>query len=80
MLTFETAAIQGVTGIIEKLTVCEIFLERFDMLRYFKNLPFEKVAHKVSTLDAQPSNEGGGILVMVTGVLLVSFPVMERRV
>ncbi|KAM0795389.1 putative nuclear transport factor NTF-2 [Usnea florida] len=55
MLTFETAAIQGVAGITEKLT----------------SLPFEKVAHKVSTLDAQPSNEGGGIMVMVTGALLV---------
>ncbi|CAF9934658.1 Nuclear transport factor 2 [Imshaugia aleurites] len=50
-----SAAIQGVAGIIEKLTT----------------LPFEKVAHKVSTLDAQPSNESGGILVMVTGALLV---------
>ena len=27
--------------------------------------------HKVVTLDAQPSNEGGGILVMITGALLV---------
>ena len=27
--------------------------------------------HKVGTLDAQPSNENGGILVMVTGALLV---------
>lgn len=55
MLTFETSAIQGVAGITEKLT----------------SLPFEKVAHKVSTLDAQPSNESGGIMVMVTGALLV---------
>ncbi|KAL9137704.1 MAG: hypothetical protein Q9175_001087 [Cornicularia normoerica] len=55
MLTFETSAIQGVAGITEKLT----------------SLPFKKVAHKVSTLDAQPSNESGGILVMVTGALLV---------
>ncbi|KAL6718986.1 Nuclear transport factor 2 [Lecanora helva] len=55
MLTFETTAIQGVTGIIEKLTT----------------LPFKKVVHKVATLDAQPSNESGGILVMVTGQLLV---------
>ena len=36
-----------------------------------QSLPFQKVAHKVNTLDAQPSNEGGGILVMVTGALLV---------
>ncbi|KAL8795470.1 MAG: hypothetical protein Q9195_002059 [Heterodermia aff. obscurata] len=55
MLTFETAAIQGVSGIIEKLT----------------SLPFAKVIHKVGTLDAQPSSEQGGILVMVTGALLV---------
>lgn len=36
-----------------------------------QSLPFAKVAHQVSTLDAQPSNEQGGILVMVTGALLV---------
>ncbi|GAB1203327.1 hypothetical protein APSETT445_001962 [Aspergillus pseudonomiae] len=34
-------------------------------------LAFQKVSHQVSTLDSQPSNENGGILVMVTGVLLV---------
>ncbi|CAF9919575.1 MAG: Nuclear transport factor 2 [Heterodermia speciosa] len=55
MLTFETAAIRGVSDIIKQLTT----------------LPFEKVVHKVNTLDAQPSNEQGGILVMVTGALLV---------
>ncbi|KAE8349718.1 hypothetical protein BDV28DRAFT_140626 [Aspergillus coremiiformis] len=55
MLTFETASVQGVAGIIEKLT----------------SLPFQKVAHQVGTLDAQPSNQQGGILVMVTGALLV---------
>lgn len=55
MLTFETSAVQGVSGIIEKLTA----------------LPFKKVVHQVATLDAQPSNESGGILVMVTGALLV---------
>ncbi|KAL4820850.1 nuclear transport factor 2 [Aspergillus spinulosporus] len=55
MLTFETSAIQGVSGIIEKLT----------------SLPFQKVQHQVSTLDAQPSGEHGGILVLVTGALLV---------
>ncbi|KAI4166163.1 MAG: hypothetical protein LQ342_000049 [Letrouitia transgressa] len=55
MLTFETAAIQGTSGILEKLT----------------SLPFDKIKHQVSTLDAQPSNEAGGILVMVTGALLV---------
>ncbi|KAB8214934.1 hypothetical protein BDV33DRAFT_195653 [Aspergillus novoparasiticus] len=55
MLTFETSSIQGVAAINEKLT----------------SLPFQKVAHQVGTLDAQPSNEAGGILVMVTGALLV---------
>lgn len=34
-------------------------------------MPFLKVQHKVSTFDAQPSNESGGILVTVTGALLV---------
>ena len=37
-----------------------------------QNLPFSQIKHQVSTLDAQPSNEAGGILVMVTGALLVS--------
>ncbi|KAH0391062.1 hypothetical protein KCU89_g14919, partial [Aureobasidium melanogenum] len=34
-------------------------------------LPFAKVQHEVSSLDAQPSNEAGGILVLVAGRLLV---------
>ncbi|KAI9815289.1 MAG: Nuclear transport factor 2 [Pycnora praestabilis] len=55
MLTFEGAAIQGSGGIVEKLV----------------GLPFQKVVHQVSTLDAQPSNESGGIMVIVTGALLV---------
>ncbi|KAI1908160.1 Nuclear transport factor 2 [Ophidiomyces ophidiicola] len=54
MLTFENSSIQGTGLIVEKLM----------------SLPFQKVAHRVSTLDAQPTNEGG-ILVMVTGALLV---------
>lgn len=36
-----------------------------------QSLPFAKVQHQVSTLDAQPSNETGGIVVVVTGALLV---------
>ncbi|OJJ00409.1 hypothetical protein ASPVEDRAFT_39873 [Aspergillus versicolor CBS 583.65] len=55
MLTFETASVQGVSAIIEKLS----------------NLPFQKVQHQVATLDSQPSSEQGGILVLVTGALLV---------
>lgn len=41
------------------------------MLTPVQTLPFQKVAHKISTFDAQPSNEAGGILVTVTGLLLV---------
>jgi hypothetical protein len=33
-------------------------------------LPFQKVRHQVSTLDAQPA-PNGGVLVLVTGQLLV---------
>jgi len=55
MLTFESSAVQGAPAILEKLLA----------------LPFDKIKHQVTTLDAQPSNEAGGILVMVTGALLV---------
>ncbi|KAL5338710.1 hypothetical protein BJX70DRAFT_191685 [Aspergillus crustosus] len=55
MLTFETSSVQGVASIMEKLG----------------GLPFQKVQHQVATLDAQPSSEQGGILVLVTGALLV---------
>ncbi|KAL4958275.1 putative nuclear transport factor NTF-2 [Aspergillus filifer] len=55
MLTFETSATQGAASIAEKLT----------------SLPFQKVQHQIATLDAQPSNPQGGILVLVTGALLV---------
>jgi len=34
------------------------------------NLPFQKIQHRVDTKDAQPSNESGGIMVMVTGALM----------
>ncbi|KAJ9602875.1 Nuclear transport factor 2 [Cladophialophora chaetospira] len=36
-----------------------------------QNLPFQKVQHRIDTVDSQPFNEQGGILVMVTGALLV---------
>ena len=38
-----------------------------------QGLPFSKVIHRVSTLDAQPSSDNG-ILVLVTGALLVRWP------
>uniref|UniRef100_A0A060T529 Nuclear transport factor 2 n=1 Tax=Blastobotrys adeninivorans TaxID=409370 RepID=A0A060T529_BLAAD len=55
MLTFETSQVQGAKDIIEKLT----------------SLPFQKVAHRISTLDAQPASPNGDVIVMVTGVLLI---------
>ncbi|KAF9244233.1 nuclear transport factor 2 [Melanogaster broomeanus] len=56
MLTFEGAPFQGTQSIVEKLTA----------------LPFEKVAHKVLTLDVQPSSPTvASILVSVTGQLIV---------
>ncbi|KAJ5591187.1 hypothetical protein VI817_002230 [Penicillium citrinum] len=54
MLTFETASVQGTAGIVEKLTT----------------LPFQQVRHQIATFDAQPSSEGG-IVVLVTGALIV---------
>ncbi|KAG8525977.1 Nuclear transport factor 2 [Bacidia gigantensis] len=55
MLTFETNQVQGVASIIDKLT----------------SLPFKSTQHKIVTSDAQPSNDSGGILVMVTGQLVI---------
>jgi hypothetical protein len=57
MLTFESASVLGVSSIVEKLT----------------SLPFEKVKHQVATLDAQPTMVDGGIVILVTGQLLVCF-------
>lgn len=36
-----------------------------------QSLPFSKIQHEVASLDAQPSNTEGGILVLVSGRLLV---------
>lgn len=55
MLTFESSQMQGARNIIEKLV----------------SLPFQKVQHRISTLDAQPASENGDVLVMVTGELLI---------
>ncbi|KAK3690781.1 Nuclear transport factor 2 [Vermiconidia calcicola] len=60
MLTFEASPCQGAMAIVDKL----------------KNLPFQKVEHQVATIDAQPSNPSGGIVVIVSGALLVE---EERR-
>jgi len=56
MLSWEGTPIQGVGSILEKL----------------EGLPFEKVEHKVTTLDAQPSSPTvAAVLVSVTGLLVV---------
>ncbi|KAI0255258.1 nuclear transport factor 2 [Lactifluus subvellereus] len=56
MLTFEGAPVQGTGAITEKLT----------------SLPFSKVQHKVTTLDAQPSSPSvASLIVSVTGLLVV---------
>ena len=43
-----------------------------DIFALSQNLPFQKVQHRVDTTDAQPSGDSGGIVVMVTGALMVS--------
>ncbi|KIY48332.1 nuclear transport factor 2 [Fistulina hepatica ATCC 64428] len=56
MLTFEGQQFLGVASISEKLT----------------GLPFQKVIHKVTTIDAQPaSSEIASLIVSVTGLLVV---------
>ncbi|TGO92071.1 hypothetical protein BPOR_0011g00220 [Botrytis porri] len=53
----------------------EFYYNQFDadrkQLAPLYSLPFEKVKHQVSTLDAQPSGQHGGILILITGALLV---------
>ncbi|SAL97570.1 hypothetical protein [Absidia glauca] len=55
MLTFEGQQFQGANAITQKLV----------------ELPFQKVAHKISTIDAQPSTAAGSIIVIVSGQLLI---------
>ncbi|KAJ6442016.1 EH domain-containingbinding protein epsin 2 [Purpureocillium lavendulum] len=55
MLTFESASVLGVNPIVEKLV----------------SLPFTKVQHQVTTLDAQPGMSDGNIFILVTGQLLL---------
>ncbi|TFK27349.1 nuclear transport factor 2 [Coprinopsis marcescibilis] len=55
-LTFEGQQIQGAPAIVEKLT----------------GLPFTKVKHQVTTIDAQPSSPTqASLIVSITGLLLV---------
>ncbi|KDQ12288.1 hypothetical protein BOTBODRAFT_113274 [Botryobasidium botryosum FD-172 SS1] len=53
MLTYEGDQLLGIASIVNKLI----------------SLPFQKVQHVVSTLDAQPTPSG--LIVMVTGQLVV---------
>ncbi|KAG2040180.1 hypothetical protein BDR03DRAFT_858535 [Suillus americanus] len=56
MLTWEGKPFQGGSNIVEHLAA----------------LPFEKVAHKISTFDAQPSSlDMSTLLINVTGLLRV---------
>ncbi|KAA1477058.1 nuclear transport factor 2 [Dentipellis sp. KUC8613] len=57
MLTFEGTQHLGAPTIVEKL----------------QGLPFQRVQHKVTTIDAQPSSTSGeaSLLVLVTGLLVV---------
>jgi hypothetical protein len=79
MLTFEGAPIQGVGAIIEKLAVnpfisVACFSKSHHILFFAtQSLPFQKVQHKVTTLDAQPSSgTTASLIVSVTGLLVVS--------
>lgn len=85
MLTFESASVQGTSAIVEKLVVCNNPprsgkpappMHTPNEIPPWQDLPFRKVKHQVQTLDAQPSSGEGGIIVMVTGALVVRTPVL----
>jgi hypothetical protein len=57
------------TSLTQKKAACS---RKADISLPSQSLPFEKVQHRVDTTDAQPSNESGGIVVIVTGALMVS--------
>ncbi|KAG2364979.1 nuclear transport factor 2 [Suillus spraguei] len=64
MLTWEGKPFQGGPNIVQHLT----------------ELPFEKVAHKISTFDAQPSSlDMSTLLINVTGLLRVRFLVDQSH-
>ncbi|XP_057801231.1 nuclear transport factor 2B-like [Salvia miltiorrhiza] len=53
MLTFESQKFQGTQNITAKLT----------------SLPFQQCQHQITTIDCQPSDPAGGMLVFVSGNL-----------
>jgi hypothetical protein len=74
MLTFESESIAGAPAIVAKLsvrTLGHIHVWMFTNTFPPQGLPFEVVKHQVATIDSQPSGEHGGILILVTGALLV---------
>lgn len=82
MLTFESASVLGVSSIVEKLSVRNLppppplaaprcAVPGLTSLSQ-QSLPFQKLKHQVSTLDAQPTMVDGCIVILVTGQLLVS--------
>lgn len=74
MLTFEGSPIQGSVEILKKLTVSG-YIGQLAELTAVQSLPFEKVEHKVTTLDAQPSSQTvASLIVNVTGLLVVRDP------
>ena len=81
MLSFEGQQFQGVKTIVEKLCV-SIELRRgiSNVLFFQQSLPFQRVQHRVATVDAQPANpQLGSILVTVTGQLLVRISKVEAK-
>ncbi|EDN02267.1 nuclear transport factor 2 [Histoplasma mississippiense (nom. inval.)] len=60
MLTFETSCVKGTSAIMDQLL----------------GLPFQKVEHVQSTIDAQPTAEGG-VVVLVTGALMWNVEVLK---
>ncbi|KAJ1963665.1 Nuclear transport factor 2 [Dipsacomyces acuminosporus] len=64
LLTWEGQQFQGAKSIIEKIG----------------SLPFQKVAHKITTVDAQPSLPGvNAVVITVTGQLLIDEEVNPQQ-
>ncbi|KAF3761465.1 hypothetical protein M406DRAFT_323872 [Cryphonectria parasitica EP155] len=55
MLTYESTSVVGVAAIVEKL----------------KNLPFQSVKHETHTIDPMPGLGDNGVLIQVTGAIVV---------
>ena len=77
MLTFEGQQFAGTSDVLEKLTVSlyreRCFTSATQTFFFFQSLPFERVQHKVTTLDVQPASKSvASLLVSVTGMLIVS--------